>query len=454
MQNFVLPIVTSLIAGSATIIGLVLVLYAKDWVKKNSFSIVSLAAGVLLGTAFLHLLPEAYELIQEDLFFWALVGMAIFFCIEAFIGFHACKEEDFNQHEHVLGPVASMGILIHSLLDGIAIAIGYEIDPKLGLITALAVMVHELPEGIFTFSILVHGQMKLKKATQWTVAVALATPVGTALTLLFTPNLEESALGILLGIAAVSFIYIAASDLIPESPKSRSLTTAVCMVLGLVLIFFLVGTYFFLMCFSASASFVVSGALVVGGSATLTYVKKKTELPAALVPLLFAVQQFVEGLQWLAEKPSDLSQNLGYAYLAFAYLLWPVYIPIAVLLLEKNKTRKNLLKLFLAIGIAVSLYLLYILLTQPISVTVAENHIAYLTEAPGNFVSLIPYLLALCGSLFISSDKFLRLFGLFVLAAFVYSYFNITQGFGSVWCFFAAVTSILVYFYFMRRARH
>jgi ZIP family zinc transporter/zinc and cadmium transporter len=241
MTDFLIPIAYSAVAGSATILGLLLVLFAKKFVKKYSFAIVSLAAGVLLGTAFFHLLPEATEIVGDEVYLWVLAGFVLFYIIEALVGFHACKEGE-DDHMHILGPVASVGIFFHSILDGIAIAIGFEIDPHLGLVTALAVMVHELPEGIFTLSILLHNKMKLKKAVLLTIAVALATPVGAAVTLLLAPDLGESALGILLAIAGGSFLYIAASDLIPESHKSRSLATGSLMIVGLFLMYILNGS--------------------------------------------------------------------------------------------------------------------------------------------------------------------------------------------------------------------
>ncbi|MBT4384375.1 ZIP family metal transporter [Candidatus Peregrinibacteria bacterium] len=240
MENSILtPLIYSAIAGSATLLGFALTLYAKGWVKKYSYAIVSLAAGVLLGTAFFHLLPEASEMLGEDVFLWLLVGFVAFFLIEALIGFHACREGEEHCHAHVLGPVAGAGLFFHSLLDGVTIAVSHEIDPRLGLMTAIAVFVHELPEGIFTFSILKHGKMEFAKAKKMTVAVALATPFGTLITLLFAPELSEHVLGILLGVAAGSFLYISASDLVPESHKSRSIKISLFLVLGLLIVYFL-----------------------------------------------------------------------------------------------------------------------------------------------------------------------------------------------------------------------
>lgn len=241
-ESIFFPILLSFIAGSATIIGFAATYYAQAWVKKLSYAIVSMAAGVLLGTTFFHLLPESFELIGDSTLMWLLFGFVLFFLLESFIGFHACKEDEHeHSHHHVLGTVAGAGIFFHSILDGIAIAIGHEIDPRLGLITAFAIMIHELPEGIFTFSILLHNKMKSKKAMLWTVAVALATPLGTIATLLLFPNLGVQTLGVLLAIAAGSFLYVSASDLIPESHKSRSLKISFFLLAGLALMYGLHG---------------------------------------------------------------------------------------------------------------------------------------------------------------------------------------------------------------------
>lgn len=232
MKEFLIPIFYSTVAGSATLIGLGLVLYAKKLVTKYSFAVVSMAAGVLMGTAFIHLIPESLELGAD--YIWILAGFGAFYIIESIVGFHACLEGE--EHNHALGPVAGIGTFFHSLLDGVAIGIGFEVSPQIGLITALAVLLHELPEGIFTLSILMHAKMPLKKAVFWTTIVALATPFGTILTFLLLPNLPEEVLGILLAIAAGSFIYIGASDLVPESHKARSIPTASFFFLGIIFI--------------------------------------------------------------------------------------------------------------------------------------------------------------------------------------------------------------------------
>jgi len=232
-MDYSTPLLFSLLAGSATLAGLTLTLFANRFIKRYSFAIVSLAAGVLLGTAFLHIIPEAEELIGHSLYVWLLLGFGIFYLLESLVGCH-CKG---CAHDHTLGPIAGAGLLLHSLLDGVAIVVGFEVSTQLGIITAIAVIVHELPEGIFTLSILLHSGMRKTRAFWWSIMVALATPIGALITILAFPNLNTEILGILLAIAAGSFIYIAAADLIPETHKKRSLTTGVFVFLGLLLMF-------------------------------------------------------------------------------------------------------------------------------------------------------------------------------------------------------------------------
>lgn len=249
-MNTLTVVLYSLFAGSATLVGLLMTLFAGKFVKRYSFAIVSLAAGVLLGTAFLHIIPESQEMIGEGAFIWLLIGFGVFYVLESLIGSHCsgdrcrqgdedCKGCEGHDHRenHVLGSVASIGLFFHSLLDGIAIAVGFEVSETLGVVTAIAVIIHELPEGIFTLSILIHSGMKKRTALWWTIVVALATPLGTVLTLLLLPDLSATVLGSLLAIAAGSFLYISAADLIPETHKKRSITTGAFVFLGLLLMF-------------------------------------------------------------------------------------------------------------------------------------------------------------------------------------------------------------------------
>ncbi len=138
---------------------------------------------------------------------------------------------------HSKGLVMFAGLFFHSLIDGIIIGVGFEIDPKLGILASLGVISHELPEGVTTFSILIQA-VKRKTALKLSIAVAIATPIGALFSLAFIRNLSEPAIGLLLAMAGGSFLYIGASDLIPETHE-KGFENAGFLLLGVVFFYFL-----------------------------------------------------------------------------------------------------------------------------------------------------------------------------------------------------------------------
>lgn len=216
MSQFLNTLIYSVLAGGATVLGLLLILKKEKWARKNSLYLISFAAGTLLATAFFHLMPEALELFSPALFY-VLLGFLVLYILEQVIVIHTCQEPGCESHS--FGIMAALGIGFHSLLDGIVIGVGFETSYLMGILTALAVLFHELPEGIFTLSILFHAGIVKKKAVLYTVLVALATPLGALLAFFIFRNVSEQILGLLLALSAGSFLYIAASDLIPQTHK-------------------------------------------------------------------------------------------------------------------------------------------------------------------------------------------------------------------------------------------
>ena len=228
----------STIAGLSTILGIILVLLNNEWVLKHSHFMNSFAAGLILGIAFFHLFPESMELSENALLF-IFIGFLLFYILENVMVIHSGAEVHFKEGtnpQHSKGLVMFTGLFFHSLLDGIIIGVGFEIDPKVGVLTSLGVILHELPEGITTFSILLSS---IRKATalKLSVAVGLATPVGAILSLTFLSALSENAIGILLAMAGGSFLYISASDLIPETHKEKGYRNTVSLLLGVFFLF-------------------------------------------------------------------------------------------------------------------------------------------------------------------------------------------------------------------------
>lgn len=204
------------------------------------------------------------------------------------------------------------------------------------------------------------------------------------------------------------------------------------------------------MCFSATASFTAGAALTAVGGFTVHKSQGKIELPLALVPLLFGIQQLTEGVLWISLNHDLPKQKTAatYVYSMFSHVLWPIFVPFAILLVETSRRRKQALGVFQVLGLAVGLYLLYFLLRFPITAHVHGRSITY--DSPHFYIIgvIVVYLLATCVSGLFSTHRCINAFGVlaFILAIAAYQVSVIT--FVSVWCFYAAILSLLVYVHF------
>ncbi len=209
------------------------------------------------------------------------------------------------------------------------------------------------------------------------------------------------------------------------------------------------------MCFSAEASFVAGVGLLGLGAATVKRVRARGELLYAFIPLLFGVQQLLEGMLWLTfsnELPT-LSTGLTYLYLLFSNVLWPIYIPLAALALETVTWRRRVIAGIACVGAAVSIYLLAILFLLPITASVDGHHILYDFPNPYEHTTLTLYVIVTCASLLFSSHRRVAAFGVAAFVSEVAAHAFYTVWFISVWCFFAAVLSVIVFWYFQGRPR-
>ena len=207
------------------------------------------------------------------------------------------------------------------------------------------------------------------------------------------------------------------------------------------------------MCFSVTASFVAGTALSAVGVVTIKKAKAKKELSFASIPLLFGVQQFVEGAVWLSFQYSAqiFNQIATYAYLGFAYVLWPIFVPLSVGLLETDSRRKKILYSFQFVGLAVGSYLFYFIVSNPVASQIVNKSIVYSMPWKYGVLLVGMYLLATCVSCLFSSHRMINILGVLIAVSFAITYRFYTVSYVSVWCFFAAVLSIAVYLYFRER---
>lgn len=207
------------------------------------------------------------------------------------------------------------------------------------------------------------------------------------------------------------------------------------------------------MCFSAPASFVTAAVTAIAGAAAVRQAQDRREVPLASIPLFFAAQQAVEGLLWLAAPVSPdaaCPSVLTGTFLIFALVFWPVYAPLATLLVEPEPARRRLIGGCLVIGVGVAAYLLHAIFTASNGASIMGGHIVYESDPPPSPL-VGPFYLAATGlAPALSSHRALNLLALIVIAGSLIAWFMYWEAFVSVWCFFAAAASAVILVHFAR----
>ena len=210
------------------------------------------------------------------------------------------------------------------------------------------------------------------------------------------------------------------------------------------------------MCFSATASFVSSAVIGVIGVATLARSSHPGEWLFASIPLLFALHQFAEGAVWLGLTGNGLPGGVepwGFAYMLYAQGLLTLLIPLSVWLIEPDRRRRRMVLPFLLLGAALTLYMLWALLRFPTAIYVEHHSVVYRNPASSHLWIAVLYVIATCGALFFSGYRYIVALGAVNLVGVLLTIWFKQYAFTSVWCAYAAVVSVLVYFHFRRRRR-
>ncbi|MBI4302966.1 MAG: ZIP family metal transporter [Chloroflexi bacterium] len=229
-----------------SLVGIFFIAIDRARLQKMLLFLVSFAIGGLTGDAFIHLIPEAFEELGPQLStsLLIIVGMLIFFSVERFIRWRHCHITTSELHVHPVGTLNLIGESVHNFIDGVLIGATYLVSIPLGLATTLAVILHEIPQEIGDFGILVHAGYPVRKALLYNFAAALTAVLGTLLALAIGPHVQAFSLA-MIPITAGGFIYIAGSDLVPEVQEtcgSAGLTFShfLAIVLGIGLMSLLV----------------------------------------------------------------------------------------------------------------------------------------------------------------------------------------------------------------------
>jgi zinc and cadmium transporter len=190
---------------------------------------VAFSAGALLAGAFFHIIPEALaSLPAMSVSFFILLGLVVFFLIERVLHWHHCHDENCDEHAIAEKPFSFLVLIgdgIHNFVDGIIISAAFIITVPFGIITTIVIIAHEIPQELGDFAVLVHGGFKKSKALMYNFLSQLTCVIGGILGFFFA-SIIHGAIPYILSFAAGGFIYIAASDLMPELHKEPKLDKA------------------------------------------------------------------------------------------------------------------------------------------------------------------------------------------------------------------------------------
>jgi zinc and cadmium transporter len=231
-------VVTGLAMSAIALVGSITLLMKRATLDRIIMPLVAFAAGSLLGGAFFHMLPAASEAIDDPswLYLWTLVGFSVFFAMEQLLHWHHCHRAPSDCREP-LTYLILIGDGLHNFLGGLGIGAVFLTDIRLGLAAWLAAAAHEVPQELGDFGVLIHGGWSRRKALLFNLFSGLTFLLGGIAAWLASAQLD---VGFLIPFAAGNFIYIGASDLVPEVNKHGNLTTNallfLCFVAGLALL--------------------------------------------------------------------------------------------------------------------------------------------------------------------------------------------------------------------------
>jgi zinc and cadmium transporter len=239
------PLFGALLAVGAvslvSLVGLATLLTGMERLKTSLYLLVALAAGALLGDAFIHLIPEAFATADSlTVSFLLICGILGFFLLERFLRWHHNHgEEEFSADHAKIHPVGKLVLVsdgVHNLIDGLSIGAAFMISTEVGVATAIAIALHELPQEIGDFGLLIHAGFSRAKALFYNFLSALIAFAGLALAFVLG-GANEALIPLITAFAAGNFIYIALSDLLPELQKTpgrkRSLLQFLVILMGI-----------------------------------------------------------------------------------------------------------------------------------------------------------------------------------------------------------------------------
>ena len=232
MDDLVAILASVTVVSLISFVGVIFIGLKESLLRRIVMALVGFASGTLLGGAFFDLLPEAVNMINPPItiFYFVTLGIIVFFCIEKFLYWRHCHEEECQVHTFAY--ISLVGDGVHNFIDGMIIAATFVLGFELGFITTLAVISHEIPQEIGDFGVLIYGGLSKRKALTYNFISALTAILGAIVT--YYVVYLRSNYALLVPFAAGGFIYIAATDLMPELHKKSHAGESIIQLLSII----------------------------------------------------------------------------------------------------------------------------------------------------------------------------------------------------------------------------
>ena len=235
ITTYIYAFASVLIVSIVSLVGVFVLSIKEEIIKKYIFIFIGLAVGALLGDAFIHIIPEAFENSSNaaGTSILIIIGILIFFILEKFIHWHHHGEDKHIVHIHPVGSLVLLSDGMHNLIDGIIIGVSFLASVPVGIATTIAVILHEIPQEVGDFSILLHSGYKKKQALLLNFISALAAVLGVIIAFILG-SAGQDVIMWALPIAAGGFIYIAVADLIPELHKTKEMRRSIPQIIAVI----------------------------------------------------------------------------------------------------------------------------------------------------------------------------------------------------------------------------
>lgn len=236
LTTYVYAFASVIVVSLTSLVGVFTLSLREEILRKYIFIFISLAVGALLGDAFIHLIPDALENSANTSLTGALVvaGILFFFILEKFLHWHHHGEDKEEDHIHPMGKLVLFSDGVHNFIDGIIIGASFLLSIPTGIATTIAVILHEIPQEIGDFAVLLHSGYSKTRALWLNFLSAIIAILGLIVVLLLN-QVEQAVTFYFLPIAAGGFIYIAVADLIPELQKTKEFLYSLMQIIAVVM---------------------------------------------------------------------------------------------------------------------------------------------------------------------------------------------------------------------------